>query len=439
MMGSSAIPYFTAKDGSPDCTPGFLGEPLTYFVAAYEALGPVFRCRLFGRDFIALAGTAANEFIWQHAEVLDYAQSNKGWREQFDGNYLNQLEGAAYHRKRSRMNAGFKPSMIMSHTGDMSRAFMDVVDGAVGRVTDLRPLCVKLVINMTARALLQADLPPGMDTIMAVANKEALRANTLRTKRYLIYLNPRRNWRRWKIFGYLREILAERRHNFLERDDVLSLILKSHPPDAEPLTEKELVYDLTQLFMAGSSTTSTLVLWTLLFLAHHPAWRNELETELRDWDPAAFTSMKPWPKLRATLLEAERLAPPGPFIPRIAKRDFSFAGHEITKGSRLLHLQTLPHFLPQVYEEPLAFRPSRFLGEAAAPPKGAHGTYGGGTHSCLGMPLARIQSPLMVANFMTQYRLEFVGLPALHSMLDIVAVPVPGNIPVFIYRRSASV
>jgi cytochrome P450 len=275
-----------------------------------------------------------------------------------------------------------------------------------------------------------------MDTIMAVANKETLRANTLGAKRYLIYLNPRRNWRRWKIFGYLRRILTERRHSFLERDDVLSLILKSHPAEAEPLTETELVYDLTQLFMAGSSTTSTLVLWTLVFLAHNPEWRSELEAELAAWDPAAFTTMKPWPKLRATLLEAERLAPPGPFIPRIAKSDFAFGGYEIKQGSRLLHLQTLPHFLPEVYENPLDFRPSRFMGEAASPVKAAHGTFGGGTHSCLGMPLARVQSPLMVANFMTQYRLEFSGMPALSSMLDIVAVPVPGKIPVAISRRA---
>jgi cytochrome P450 len=435
MTSGAAIPRFPAKDGSADCTAGFLRDPLTYFVAAYEQLGPVFRCRLFGRDFVALAGVEANEFIWQHAEVLDYAQSNRGWREQFDGNYLNQLEGLAYNRKRARMNAGFKPSMIMSHTADMSRAFSAVMDGVVGTVADLRPLCVKLVINMTARALLQAKLPPGMDTIMAVANKEALRANTLGAKRYLVYLNPRRNWRRWRIFGYLRQILAERRDTFLDRDDVLSLILKSHPPEAEPLTETELVYDLTQLFMAGSSTTSTLVLWTLLFLAHHPAWRSELEEELRTWDPLGFTSMKPWPKLRATLLEAERLAPPGPFIPRIAKTDFSFAGFDVDRGSRLLHLQTLTHFLPGVYEDPLAFRPSRFLGEAGGPERGAHGTYGGGTHSCLGMPLARVQSPLMVANFMTQYRLEFDPLPPLRSMLDIVAVPVPGKIPVSISRR----
>jgi cytochrome P450 len=253
----------------------------------------------------------------------------------------------------------------------------------------MRLFCMRLIICMTGRVMMQTDLPKGMDRTMAISNRDMLRAPSLGKWRHLFYWKPMRIWRRHKIFSFLGRLLDERAKSPVPKEDILSLILNAHPKTEPPIPRQELIYDLSQLFMAGSTTTSRVILWTLIYLMRDRAWLAELREELKDWDPFNFTSMSPYPKLKATLLETERLRPPGQSITRISAQDFSFKGYLIPKGTPVLHLQTLCHYLPEIYEDPMAFRPQRFIENPSFPPKNAHGIFGGGAHACVGQPLVR--------------------------------------------------
>ena len=206
------------------------------------------------------------------------------------------------------------------------------------------------------------------------------------------------------------------------------MILAAHPKDAPPIARQELIYDLSQLFMAGSTTTSQVILWALIFLTKNQAWLAELKEELRAWDPFEFTGMAAFPKLKATLLEIERLRPPGASLTRICGQDFSFKGYRIPKGTPVLHLGTLCHFLPEIYENPLEFRPQRFLDNPALPAKNVHGIFGGGAHSCVGQPLVRILTPLLIADLITRYNIEFLTEISTKARLDVVTTPVEPQI-----------
>lgn len=419
---ASEIPLYLPPDGG-DCLPHYKANPLFSFLEAYHRHGPIFRARHIGREVIFMGGLEANEAIWGNNDYWDYAKSNAHFREQFDESYLNQLDGAAFYKKRRRTVQGFKPSVLLAQTPEMSRVLFEEIDGLGGDRVEMRIFCMRLYICMAARVLMQVDLPKGLDRTMAISNRDMLRAPLFGRWRHLFYLKPTRIWRRRRIFGFLGSILDARERNPVAHDDILSLVLAAHPKDEPPIPRQELIYDLSQLMMGGSTTTSQLILWTLIFLSENPAWLAELREELKDWDPNRFTGMASFPKLKATLMEMERLRPPGPIIQRITAREFTFKGYTVPKGAKVAHLQVLCHYLPEFYEKPMEFRPQRFLENPALPQKNVHGIFAGGAHACVGQPLVRVLSPLLVADIVTHYDLHFETKLSLDAKLNVVVTP----------------
>ena len=75
----------------------------------------------------------------------------------------------------------------------------------------------------------------------------------------------------------------------------------------------------------------------------------------------------------------------------------------------MLHMQTIAHFLDEVYEEPYRFKPQRWLENDYS--KKAQGTFGGSTHICLGINLVRVHMPIVLANIVSNYDLSFKSAP----------------------------
>ena len=432
------IPYFDPSGGGEDgCSARYAAHPTSCFIEAYRKLGPIFRCRFWGIERVAIGGTEANILSWGNKHLWNYHRSNRIFREQFSKRYLNQLRGREYTRKRIRINQGFKPSLLLSHAGAMGKVVTDEIRALPSGEAQLRLLCMRLMICMTSRVLLQQDLPKGMDEMMALSNKEMLKATSLGRLRWLWYMYPPKRWRRRRIFSYLNRVLDERERNPVERDDILSVILNAHPSSLPPLPRYELVHDLSQLFMAGSTTTSLLMTWALLFIFQDAAWLAGLRTELAGWDASTLRKLDQYPRLWATALEIERLKPPVPVFNRVSAQEFSFQGYRIPEGHWVLHLQTLCHFLDEVYEEPFSFRPQRFLDNPNLPAREVHGTYGGGEHVCVGFNLARIATCITVASIVTNYEMEYChGPPSMEEKFDVGPVPVEGDIRVRFVPRS---
>ncbi|MEM8868282.1 MAG: cytochrome P450 [Verrucomicrobiota bacterium] len=434
---SSEIPFFApdgSSEGSSDAA--FFANPTHVFLEGYRRHGPVFKVKLFGREQIAMGGLEANTFTWTNHELWNYYKTNRHFREQFSDRYLNQLEGKAYSEKRRRVGQGFRPSVLMGHTDKMSEAIFREMDRLPDGVADLRIFCMRVIIAMIARVLVQKDLPEGMDTMMALSNKEMLKSSSMGWKRWLWYWYPPKRYKRRKIFNYLGSILDERKSNpEADKEDILSAVLSAKDPNGPPIPRYELIHDLSQLFMAGSTTSSMIVAWSLIHTYSDPAWLEALRAELDGWDPFNFTTIEPYPKLRATTLEIERLRPGVPVFNRMTAKSFAYGGYKIPADADVLHLHTLTHFLEEIYEAPDTFKPQRFVNQPM-PPRDAHGTFGGGKHRCVGSPLARIQPPLFTANVVSRYDLEFLTQPSFKAKYDAVVAPAEEPLLVKFHKRS---
>ena len=183
--------------------------------------------------------------------------------------------------------------------------------------------------------------------------------------------------------GALDEVIAEevaRRRtvpDLAERDDVLSMLLQArHEDDGSPMTDPELRDELLTLLVAGHETTATALSWALERLARHPvAW-----ARLREDDEAYVD---------AVIKETLRLRPVVPAVLRRLKAPMEIGGFDLPAGVSAVPCIYLMHRRADIYPDPLAFRPERFLEQPA-------GTYtwipfGGGVRRCLGASFAQFE------------------------------------------------
>jgi cytochrome P450 len=418
-------------------TRAFYFDPLGVHLEAHRRHGPVYRMRVLGRSVTFLTGVEANRFIWENDGLWDYGTASALFRDNFDETYLTQLDGEKHAKKRRRMQAGFKPQALVALTPRMSEAQLEALARIEGQTVDLRKLCNRLIAGMSSRALLQVRLPEGFENLIAAVEHHLLFGGRLpRWMHAWWYGRGSYRKNRASLLEYIGRVVDERTENPGTGDDVLSIAIRNHPADEPPLTRQEIVFDAALLFLAGTNSTSSVIIWALLLVHSRPEWLAELREELRAWDPARFRGMVEYPKLKATILEAERLRPSIPFARRASRSEFSFKGHDFPAGTSFLHATFVPHFLEEYYDRPHDFRPERFLPDRNPPPK-VHGLFGGGSHVCLGQPLARVQEPLMLANFIRYYDLEFQEPLPLTPRLSSVLTPAVKRIPVRIVRRQA--
>jgi cytochrome P450 len=160
-------------------------------------------------------------------------------------------------------------------------------------------------------------------------------------------------------------------------DDVFSLLLAARDEDGRPLSDSELRDELMTLLVAGHETTATGLAWALERIVRHPAVLERLVEEERAGEDAY---------LDATIKETLRLRPVVPAVARRLQEPMRFGEWNLPAGVHIAPSIYLLHRRPDLYPEPEAFRPERFLDRTP-------GTYewipfGGGVRRCLGASFA---------------------------------------------------
>ena len=427
---SPGLPYI----GS---TLGYLFHPLTYHLEGYRKYGPIFRTRYLQKMQVVIAGVEANEFVWRNSDLWSYGTTRAAFGEQFGPNYLTQLDGEPHRKKRRRLNAAFRPEWFMSRAPAMSRVCAERLAELPGGRADLRQFfCHRLLEAMNSEALLNTRLPGALEDTFIRVERGLLLGG--------LFGSFRRHWFRRKsylrdkekVVAQLTAMVRERMAQGLDsKDDMFTLALKNHPADEPPLDEEELVGDLYVLFLGGLNSTASLCIWSLMEVYRDKQWLAELREEIDAVPPDQFRSMSQWPKIKATIMEVERMRPPTPSHTLMPVRDFELYNTRVPARTPIAHVQALAHFLPENYPDPFRFNPRRFLEGSGDFVKGTHGTFGGGQHRCLGMPLARIQVPLLLANVVARYNLKYDKEPSFKTRLEPSTMPREKRLPFTLARR----
>ena len=176
-----------------------------------------------------------------------------------------------------------------------------------------------------------------------------------------------------------------------ERDDVLSLLLQARHEDGTEMSDKELRDELVTLLVAGHETSATALAWALEALTHHPAALERLREEIDAGDETY---------LDAVVKETLRLRPVIALVLRRLTGPMEIGGRMLPAGVNVAPCIYLLHRRPDVYDEPRAFKPERFLDK---PP----GTYtwipfGGGVRRCLGASFAQFEMKVVLRELVSR-------------------------------------
>jgi cytochrome P450 len=182
-----------------------------------------------------------------------------------------------------------------------------------------------------------------------------------------------------------------------ERDDILSMLMTAEFEDGSRMDDTELRDQLMTLLLAGHETTATALAWTFDLVLRHPAALGRLRTSLEAGEEAY---------LKATIAESLRLRPVVPLAGRRLAEDLVTDDLELPAGTDVTAAIWLTHTNPDLYPEPLAFRPERFL--EAAPETYAWIPYGGGIRRCLGAAFAEFEMRIVLREVITRCDLRKV-------------------------------
>jgi cytochrome P450 len=193
------------------------------------------------------------------------------------------------------------------------------------------------------------------------------------------------------------------------RDDVLDVLLSARHGDGSPMSAHELRDELVTALVAGHETTASQLAWAFERLAREPVAARRLAEELDagDRDAYLYACIQEILRLRPVLAEAE---------PRVVKRATEIGGVIYPPGVALVVSAYLVHRDPDIYPQPLAFRPERFLEHEGGAVRGrAPGKYtwipfGGGRTRCLGASFALAEMKVVIAAVLS--RCEIVAVRA---------------------------
>ncbi len=194
-------------------------------------------------------------------------------------------------------------------------------------------------------------------------------------------------------------LMADRRRDGGDRDDVLAMLLAAKHEDGSPMSDEEIRDELLTALVAGHETTASSLAFAFEQLARRPEVQERLAADPGD---DAY--------LDATINEVLRLRPVLPNAePRLVKQEVTIGGWTYPPGVVLILSAALVHRDPKIYPEPNAFRPERFLDVKP-------GTYtwipfGGGRRRCIGASFALLEMRIVLRAAAERFTIAAAGPP----------------------------
>ena len=106
----------------------------------------------------------------------------------------------------------------------------------------------------------------------------------------------------------------------------------------------------------------------------------------------------------AVVAESLRLRPPVPVVVRRLKRPLRIAGYDLPEGVTVAPSTVLVHQRPELYPDPQAFRPERFLRQKPSP--WGWLPFGGGVRRCIGATFAAAEAAIVLTELAAAYELR---------------------------------
>jgi cytochrome P450 len=311
-------------------------------------------------------------------------------------------EGAEHLSRRKLMLPAFHGERMRSYEAVVEEIVAAEIDSwPLGREFPIHSRMQAVTLEVILRVVFGVSEGPRLERLRSMLAN--VLAETASPRAQIVGLATRRFGGRgpWAKFeGALREVdellfaeIAEHRSkpDLAEREDILSMLMLSEFEDGGSMDDKELRDQLMTLLLAGHETTATALAWTFDLLLRHRAPMQRLRDSLEAGEDEY---------LRAAISESLRLRPVIPLAGRRLAAPLVADGLELPIGTDVTPAIWLTHTRADVYPEPFAFRPERFLENA--PDTYGWIPFGGGIRRCIGASFAEFEMRIVLREVLTR-------------------------------------
>jgi cytochrome P450 len=200
-----------------------------------------------------------------------------------------------------------------------------------------------------------------------------------------------------------------------ERDDILSILLQARDEDGQSMSDVELRDELMTLLLAGHETTATALAWFFDLVLHHPAVLERLQVDVAAGESAY---------LDAAISETLRIRPVVAMVARKLQQDLQVGPYLVPAGAVVAPNMFLTHRRADLYPEPLAFRPERFMDDK--PETYSWLPFGGGIRRCVGAEFALMEMRIAIPEILRRAELQAAS-PKLEKIQRRAVTLVPAN------------
>lgn len=406
-------------------------RPLQDSMRFARELGPIFRRRAFGKEFV---------FVWGARLVADLADESRFAKHvglgvanlrpvAGDGLFTAYNHEPNWQLAHDVLAPGFSREAMEGYHGMMLSVADRLTDHwdrhlAAGRTVDVPGDMTRLTLETIARTgfghdfgSFERDRPHPFVTAMVGTLAYAQRLNSVPGPLAPLLLRTAARRNAADIAHLDRTVdglvAARRRSGGGEGDLLDRMLATAHPRTGEKLSPENVRKQVITFLVAGHETTSGALSFALHHLARHPEIAARARAEVAqvwgDTPRPGYDQVARLRYVRRVLDESLRLWPTAPAFAREARRDTVLAGdHPMRRGAWALVLTPMLHREPEVWgEDAERFDPDRFTPAAVrARPPHTFKPFGTGARACIGRQFALHEATLVLGLLLRRYDLH---------------------------------
>lgn len=228
------------------------------------------------------------------------------------------------------------------------------------------------------------------------------------------------------------EITERRLQDDPSRTDILSLLMSARDENNQSMTDVELRDQLVSLLLLGYETTAAALAWAFYWILSSPSVLHTLHKELDalgdNSEPEIIAQL---PYLTAICAETLRINPIALICtPRRTLEPLQLAGYHIDAGTVLIPCIYLAHQCPEVFPDPKAFKPERFLKQKFSPYE--YLPFGGGARGCIGAAFSMFEMKLVLATILSCCQLTLAKQRPVRPVRRGITIVPSGGVPVMV-------
>lgn len=412
-------------------------DPIPFHREFFETYGDTFSVKLGRKKHLLLSRDKdVVQYILQKNHKNYYKSTIQSkYLSKYLGMGLLTADGPFWLRQRRLIQPAFHKKKMDSLVGLMQKTIAEELkDVPVQQAVDVFPITNQLAFNVVATSLFNISVESHtLDRLQLIIQKIQLflvKEVRLLHKGWWFKLSGQ--VRRHKRLAeesrsIIRQIIEQRKASGEVHDDLLDMLLATRYEDTgEPMSTKQLIDEISILFVAGHETTANALAFTTYLLAKHPEVQDRV---LEEVNQAHHTTENPLEQIRllgytkAVIEESMRLYPPAWITDRENLEDDTIGSYHIKKRTLVGVSFYELHRNPKYWNDPDRFDPERFMGDNRKQTAGVYYPFGAGPRMCIGMGFAVYEMVLAVAHLIANYRVSTtVTNPQLNPLITLKPV-----------------